>query len=202
MTLYGTYLLPFGRNQMLLGKANTLVNQIVGGWQFSPVVTYSSGLPFTLSDSECGQQVPGSAPCYPNGSSGGLKTGVSGFAGGGLTFYKSVLPGGVSANNTINICNTPSGGFTCPALDQIGNIGRNTGWGPHFFNADLSLQKNFPIRESILAQFRIDAFNGFNHINFGNPGGNVEQTGSITSGPGPGGTTSPRQLQFSFRVQF
>ncbi len=202
MTLYGTYQLPFGRNKMFLSHANMIVDEIVGGWQFSPVMTYASGLPFTLSYSECGASVPGSAPCYPNGNTSGLKTGVQGYPGNGLQYYNSVLPGGANSTTALNICNTPSAGFTCPGLDTIGNIGRNTAWGPHFFNADLSLQKNFPIRESILAQFRVDAFNGFNHINFANPGGNVEQTGSISSGPGPGGTTSPRQLQFSLRVQF
>jgi hypothetical protein len=48
----------------------------------------------------------------------------------------------------------------------------------------------------------MDAFNAFNHINFANPSGNIGSYGSISSGPGPGGTTNPRQLQFTGRVQF
>jgi hypothetical protein len=92
--------------------------------------------------------------------------------------------------------------FTAPALDQIGTVGRNSVFGPHFFNTDASLQKNFPIHEIASVQFRVDAFNVFNHINFGNPGGNIEQPGSISQGPGVDGTPNPRQLQFSVRVQF
>jgi len=45
----------------------------------------------------------------------------------------------------------------------------------------------------------MDAFNGFNHINPGNPGGNIESDGTITGGA-PGAL--PRQLEFSLRVQF
>jgi hypothetical protein len=64
------------------------------------------------------------------------------------------------------------------------------------------VQKNFPIKERVALQFRMDAFNAFNHINFGLPGGNIEQSGSITAGPGVDGTANPRQLQFVVRVQF
>ena len=206
---YGSYDLPFGRNKQFLSHANPIVNQLVGGWQFSPVINYSSGLPFTLSYSECGLSVPGDAPCYVNGNPSKLQTKSVGYPGGpnGLSYYNSVLPGGVAGGTKVNgvaitLANTPSGGFSASALDTIGNTGRNSKYGPHFFNGDLSLQKNFPVKESISAQLRVDAFNGFNHINYGNPSGNVEQNGSITSGPGVNGSATPRQLQFSGRIQF
>src|ERR1700689_899530 len=96
----------------------------------------------------------------------------------------------------------PTSSFTEAGLDQIGNRGTNSYIGPGYFNGDLSLQKNFPIHESILAQFRVDAFNGFNHINPANP--SASQTGSdgtITSEPALGIYTNPRQMQFSLRVQ-
>ena len=70
------------------------------------------------------------------------------------------------------------------------------------FNTDLALQKDFPIHEVASVQFRVDAFNVFNHINFGTPGGNIDQDGAIGNGPFPDGSSHPRQLQFSFRVQF
>jgi hypothetical protein len=65
----------------------------------------------------------------------------------------------------------------------------------------MSLMKNFLIREKYTAQFRADFFNAFNHINLGNPGGNIDN-GSIGSGPGPSGTTNPRQVQLTARIQF
>ena len=104
---------------------------------------------------------------------------------------------------------TLGGQFTAAPLDTIGNSGRNSVFGPNYFNGDLSMQKNFPIRESLFAQFRLDAYNGLNHINFGVPGGptteataSIENTGSITGGPLPGAGTNPRQLQLSVRLQF
>jgi hypothetical protein len=73
-------------------------------------------------------------------------------------------------------------GFTQAALDEIGTVGRDAGFGPHFFNTDPSLKKNFPIGESIFVQFRFDAFNDFNHINLGTPNGYIDSDGSITGG--------------------
>jgi hypothetical protein len=92
--------------------------------------------------------------------------------------------------------------FTAPGLDQIGNVGRNSVFGPHLFNTDLAVMKNFPIREVATVQFRMDAFNVFNYINYGTPGGNIEQDGTISGGPFPDGSSHPRQLQFVVRVQF
>ena len=69
----------------------------------------------------------------------------------------------------------------------------------------MSISKNVPIRELVTAQFRMDAFNAVNHINYGNPSGSVQTGGGIGGGPFPAslsGTTNPRQLQFTFHLQF
>ena len=189
LTAYGIYNLPFGRNQQFLNNVNGFVNQLVGGWQFSPVVIVQSGLPYTLSFNGCGAEIPGSAPCYVNGASHLLRTGAVGHAGGpqGVVFYQAQTLGTT---------------FTDPGLNTIGNGGRNNAWGPNFYNVDMSAMKNFTIHERVTLQFRADAFNAFNHINFGLPSGNIQSAGNITSGPGPGGTTNPRQMQFTGRVQF
>jgi hypothetical protein len=189
-TAYGLYKLPFGKNQMLLSDVNSVVDKIVNGWEISPVFIWQSGLPFTLGINNCSKYVSDSAPCRPNGSAGGLKTGAKGTPGNKLNPVTFFTPPGLG------------GAFTAPSLDQIGNAGRNTAWGPHFFNADMSLIKNVTFHERYTGQFRMDAFNAFNHINYGNPDGNIETGGSITQGPGPNGTTNPRQLQFTLHVQF
>ncbi|MGA7159287.1 MAG: carboxypeptidase regulatory-like domain-containing protein [Acidobacteriaceae bacterium] len=188
LTGYALYKFPFGRGQEFLGQAKGIANQIVSGWELSPTIVYESGIPFTLSFGECGNDIPGDAPCYVNGSSSKLSTGATGYAGGptGLLWYTK---------------QTLGTSFTDPGLDTIGNGGRNNAWGPHLFNSDISLMKNFLLSRYTL-QFRMDAYNAFNHINFGLPGGNVEQNGNITSGPGPNGTSNPRQLQFTARFVF
>jgi hypothetical protein len=78
-------------------------------------------------------------------------------------------------------------------------VGRNSVYGPHFFNTDLSVMKSFPIHEAVSIQFRMDAYNVFNYISFGSPSG---VDGTISNGPGKDGTANPRQLQLSLRVQF
>ena len=66
----------------------------------------------------------------------------------------------------------------------------------------MSLLKNTPIHENINAQFRIDAFNVFNHIAAGNPGSNcIDCSGAgIITGMAIG--QGPRQLEFSATFTF
>lgn len=198
LTAYGLYKLPFGKGQSLMSHSSGFVNQLVSGFEFSPTVVVQSGLPFTMSTAGCGSLLPGSAPCYVDGSPSNLKHVYSGFPGAGLREFQDVAPAGHT------VCDTPSGGFTCAPLDTIGNSGRNTSFGPNFYNVDMSAMKNFTIRDRYTLQLRADAYNGFNHINFGSPNGTIDQSsaGSISSGAGPGGTANPRQMQFTARLQF
>jgi outer membrane receptor protein involved in Fe transport len=213
VTIYGSYDLPFGRKGMFFSNSPGWANEIIGGWQLSPVINWASGEPFTLSYNECNASIGGtSAPCYPNGRGAFLKTHLSSLnpITHQKTFFAPVVPSGH------NLCDGYQnyGGFTCPGLDQIGNAGRNDAFGPGFFNTDLSLQKNFPIWESIVGQFRVDAYNAFNIVSSGNPGGgggstaSIESYGYINSGsgsnqyPGYAPGAQPRLLQFSVRFTF
>jgi outer membrane receptor protein involved in Fe transport len=190
--LYGTYQLPFGKNQMFGSGVPRWADEVIGGWQFSPVLTWSSGLPFTLGvGGGCGASVPGSAPCYPNGSGLSVNHHLTGF--NPTTHSRTYF----------TAADVPTSVFPQAGLDQIGTMGRNSVYGPGYFNTDLSLQKNFPIYESVLLQFRIDAYNGFNYINAGNPGTTNTGTDAVITGePALNVYTNPRQLQFSFRIQF
>ena len=209
-TSYGLWHLPFGRGEMYANNKNWLVNGLIGGWEYSPILVWQSGLPFSLSYSDCAASIPGDAPCQPNGNVNKLNRQVQGTPGVGTgvhQFNAVISAGDVAAGH--NLCNASSvsGGFSCPGLDQIGNIRRNTAWGPGFFNADMSIFKNVEIRERVTAQFRMDAYNAFNHINLGNPNGAIDSSssGQITGGPYPtgiGGSTNPRQLQFTVHLQF
>jgi hypothetical protein len=191
---YGLYQLPFGHNQMVGANANKIVDEIIGGWQISPILTWGGGLPFTLIYNECGQNVPGDAPCYPNGRGAFLKTNLGSYDP--IAHRRQFFNGITLGQN----------GITNPGLDTIGNMGRNPKLGPSFFNTDMALQKNFPIHESLFVQFRFDAYNIFNHINSGYGTGVTIPVDSgnqyINGGQGVAGYTNPRKLQFSFRIQF
>jgi hypothetical protein len=207
LTAYGSYDLPFGKGKQFAQNVNRLTDEIIGGYQLSFVTNWSGGLPFSVSYNESGQNVndtPNPATSgggVPN-ATGKMHTGLTGFVtnSGGTgtrTFYQQ---------QTTNVITDPGTGvFTNPGLDNFGNAGLNTYRGPSFFSTDMAITKAFTIHESIVTKFRMDAFNAFNHITAGNPGGNIESTGTITGeggGCGPGNDCGPRQLEFSLHVQF
>ncbi|WP_420818763.1 TonB-dependent receptor domain-containing protein [Occallatibacter savannae] len=191
---YGSYDLPFGRGKQFAQNANKASDLIIGGWQLSYVLNLANGLPYSVNmgggfgnNQDCNHNTGGSsAPCRPN-TSGHIKTNLT----------KAKVSGGTVSRDLW----TPQPQlFSFPGLDVIGNVGANTYRGPGFFNTDMALTKGFTIHESWVAKFRMDAFNAFNHINPGNPDGNIFGTGHI-GGTGPSSYPT-RQLEFSARIQF
>jgi hypothetical protein len=192
------YELPFGQGKPYLGDVSKGLNYLVGGWQLSNTTNWSSGLPWTPSFGECGSEQDVGI-CRPNKGSGSLNMGV-----GSLdklthtrTYYTPVS----------NIVTNP-GVFTDPGAGNLGNIGRNVFHGPSGFYSDLSIVKNFPIKERLKAQFRMDAFNIFNHGVYAFSGNNGAQTCIDCSGGNNGKITNledgtnMRQLQFAIRFDF
>jgi hypothetical protein len=80
-------------------------------------------------------------------------------------------------------------------------VGRNSLFGPNFFNADASLSKRFQIGERVAGQFRAELFNAFNHVNLGQPNATVDAParGKITS---LANLTQMRKWQFGLRFDF
>jgi hypothetical protein len=103
-----------------------------------------------------------------------------------------------------------NGPWQRPQVGEFGTSGRNSFRGPQFFNTDLSIFKNFTITERVRAQFRFNAFNVFNKVNWGTPGVFWSEFGfggdncadcnrpmTIDHHGGP-----MRQLQFAAKVSF
>jgi hypothetical protein len=194
ITSYGSYDLPFGKGRQFAPGANSVTNALIGGWQLSGTTNWSGGLPFTLTYTECGSNVP-DGPCDPSATQR-LATKLTPFVPGSngvgtRTFYAQHALG--------------DGTFVNPGLDNYGNVGMNTYRGPRFFSADMATSKTVTIHESVAVKFRFDAFNVFNHIVSGNPSGNIESVGTINAGGqgyGQSQDFGPRQLEFSLRVEF
>lgn len=149
----GEYALPFGKGRALLHNANGWVNALAGGWRFNYVYIYQSGLPFnvgcptaTTSDFGCNAfLVPGQDP----------------YAG---------------PHNRKQWLN-PAAFAAPPAATQIGQsdlsvLGgmANQLRGPGIKNLDASLFKRFALRERTELEFRAEAFNLSNSVDFNNPG--------------------------------
>jgi hypothetical protein len=62
----------------------------------------------------------------------------------------------------------PNPGAFAPAgaLTGFGTIGRNSVYGPHFFDVDMALMKDVRITEHVTFSFGAHAYNLFNHPNF------------------------------------
>jgi hypothetical protein len=93
--------------------------------------------------------------------------------------------------------------------DVAGNLGRNTVIGPGVMNLNVSVARNFALREKLCLQVRVDAVNATNHVNFGLPATALTVAASgnraIFNSPGFGQITSAnnaRNLQIVTRLTF
>ena len=155
------------------------------GWSVNSLMTFHGGQP--LDEVRSGYDIIGSP-----------------FAGVSHSFQKSAAFTGVTWINAGQISGLPSA-FCLPAIDGGtapcsgpnifgGDLRRNQIYGPGFSDVDLSVLKNIPITERVRAQFRVEMFNTFNHINLAsgvgatNPGnGNITDTiGDFNGAPGIG----------------
>jgi len=193
LVVYGSYDLPFGKGKDYLQSANHATDLIVGGWQISDTLNWSGGLPFSLGYNESGSNIA-NGPGDPSETKR-MPTHLTSFQAGN---------GGTGTRNFYDKHALGDGTFVNPGLDHFGNAGLNTYRGPSFFTSDMALTKAFSIWESVETKFRVDAYNVFNHINPGNPGGNIESQGTISGEAAGcvGSTCGPRQMEFSLRIQF
>src|SRR5579884_2027988 len=171
-----TYELPIGRGKAVLGNSSRFVDVILGGWQLNGITTFSAGQFHNVT----------TAQFWPNISP---------------TFNRSVpnvIGNPKAGQNPRGLWFNPAA-FAYPTLRVEGNAGRNQFQVPGIANWDMSLFKNTPITERVNAQLRFEAFNVFNHTQFGVP--NLvwpsPTFGTITSTQ-----VSARLLQLGLRLMF
>ena len=89
--------------------------------------------------------------------------------------------------------------FATPPAYTLGNIGRNSVYGPGLQTMDIALARSLQIKEKTTFQFRFEAFNALNKTNLGTPNRyvNEPQFGTITMAMTPG-----REIQLSGRLSF
>ena len=134
---------------------------VLGGWQFSGIETFQSGLPLTASLSNVGCAAGTGATCNDPTGSGCLL---------------SASPLGCRPNQIGNPnANAPhtytdwfnAAAFAVPGATQTTETTERPGAirGPGFWNTDLSLFKNMKFGERLTGQLRWETFNTFNHTN-------------------------------------
>ena len=133
----------------------------------------------------------------------------------GRPFLNNTLPQGridpvaAAITGLPNVVGDPSGpktvdqwfniaAFAAPAQFTFGNAGTGILVGPGYFNLDLGIHRNFPIRERLTLSYRAELFNSFNRANFGVPNSSIgnPQAGQIS------GTSAARIVQMALKLVF
>jgi hypothetical protein len=129
----------------------------------------------------------------------------------GLLTYQSGAPikfTGVQVTGNPGSNVTPGAYFNTSVVQLLPGFTEETNpWyyagvnGPHFFNIDASLVKDFHITERVKFSLRMDAFNSLNNVNLNAPNMSV---GSATFGKSTDvlNNTFGRQLQLGLRLAF
>ena len=173
--LSGIYLLP-------LRGQGAFLSRLAQAWSVSPIVNLQSGNPF-------------SPIVQVTDTRGSLEAFNRPFLVPGVPL---ILP-----NPTPNQWINPAA-FLRQATG-FGDAGRNILTGQGFADVDLAIAKETKIRERVSLQFRSEAFNLFNHPNFGQPQNNlaVASFGQITATRTTRGDLgSSRQIQLGLKLLF
>lgn len=215
--------LPFGKGKRFLNQGG-IANAIFGGFQFTSIITLSSGVPLGVVDPRgtlnrtirSGRQSATSSLTTKE-----IKelTGVFVTPNGVFAINPSVLFALGSNGQRLDLTQPLPAGVTiasirgASAVDQApfegqvfflnqpgetGNLQRNFINGPKFINVDMGLSKNIRFGETVRLQLRGEAFNVFNRPNFFTGDFNVNSTsfGQIFS------NYAPRIVQFGARFDF
>jgi hypothetical protein len=191
------YDLPFGRGQHYFSGVSGAANKIVGGWQVSGILTFSTGQ-YESPTLPADWQVFGAfATSFPNKVGPAYTPASSRTYATWFNINSFVYPGcPVGVLNPI----TSGPGVNCPnAIHLQGNAGRNSLEEPGINNWDLSLFKHTRISERLDTELRAEVYNAWNHTQFAAP------NASLT--PGQFGVISsvleqPRVIQVAFKLLF
>jgi hypothetical protein len=194
---------PFFRQQ------HGFTGHVLGGWELSGITSFNSGVSTTVT------QVPDPFACAldtsnPNVCAAGRVPGT--YLGGlGINSPNVDIVARADQVSPVHLTKTQKQWFTtssfAAAQGHFGSARPGSFLSPGVERIDLGLLKNFRFTENINLQMRAEAFNLFNHTNFGGSGGGVGVNG-IDTGLGDtnfGQATSarmPRTMQFSGKMYF
>ncbi len=170
-----TYDLPFGTNRQFR-TSNRILDQVIGNWQVNTILTFHSGLPYTLVTA---------GDIANTGNSGNYerlnKIGNLSVANKGISEWF----------NTAAV--------SVPQAYTFGNLGRNSLRSDWSKNDDLSVFRSFPLPREKSVEFRAEAFNFSNTPTWAAPHNNISVAhfGQVTST-----SSTSRQIQFALKIRY
>jgi Carboxypeptidase regulatory-like domain len=161
-----------------------LAKRFTAGWELSGVATFAKGEPVQLNEND-DNSLLGAFNANADSPS---------YANNGTTLFENKNP-------RKGLPYFTPGFFVPEPVGQVGNAMRRYFSGPGIDNYDMALLKTTTITESTKLQFRAEAFNVFNHAQFRNPDGLVNDTGQGGFGYVTG-ANDPRIMQVALKFIF
>lgn len=170
-TANAVYELPFGSGKRFLNDGGVL-NKIVGGWSFSSIGLWHTGHPLTVTMNINASQLPDGND--QTNQRPDLVPGVPILLPGGVhnetiqinpaAFAPPLLdPGGLIDPVTGNCVNT------CGLVSRFGTAPNGLIRALNAWQIDIALLKQTKLTERISAEFGVQVFNIFNHVQLGDP---------------------------------
>lgn len=192
------YQLPFGTGRQFR-SGNPILDNTIGGWQFSGIVQEHSGTPMSVGGSCTGYGII-DASCYPNYTAVGSVGSLAGVTWTGGSPWQNGRPTTAAAATSTHYLNGAA--FVNPAAGTYGNVARTAPldlFAPRFGEVDLSVRKTIQLRESLKLSIQADAFNVSNSVYLSAPNATV---GSSSFGEYSSQANQQRKWQFSSRLTF
>jgi hypothetical protein len=152
---------------------NSFLEGALGNWELSPIVTVQTGTPFN-----------------PVSGIDNSRT--------GLNADRPNVTGNPYLKNRATLQWLNPASYAENPVGTFGDSGWNSVTIPHYIDVDAAMVRTFPVHDEVNFQFRAEAFNLFNHTNFGQPSNNLSTAtfGKILS------SNSARILQLAAKLNF
>jgi outer membrane receptor protein involved in Fe transport len=180
-----SYELPWGKGRKWGSEWSGVTNGILGGWKLGGIFQARTGLPITVLD--------------------GRNRSLQNERGGDRP---NCVGNPVPSNQTVTAASSAAAdsrwldinAFEMVALGTFGNCPVGVARAPGYSDVDLVLSKNFELGSQRRLEFRVEAFNAFNHPSFGPPARDISVPntfGLITST-----VSSPRVIELALKFYF
>jgi hypothetical protein len=187
--------------ELQYGKEFTGLKKVaLSGWQTNVIAGWQSGKVFSIVSSGSGAD----NPIESDGKAHGFSNRAVPQNNGGSDRPDTIKDPRIGHKTLSEFFDTTA--FAPQPLGTIGNTQRNSMFGPHFRDVDLSLFKNFPVTERATIQFRVETFNISNTPNFYIENNNSSNQSFGNAAFGSISATdpnyNPRQYQFVLKALF
>jgi hypothetical protein len=187
------YELPVGTGKKFLDNSSALA-KIIGGWQLSGILRYTSGPTLGVSATQANPVYRGGATAEGIGGSTAIPQTADIVAGAPMKLDTDDFDPRTDRYLNIAAFAQPTGAFgsSMPTIDGLRGFAS--------LNEDVALSKTINMQGRSTLQIRVEMFNALNRVVFGSPAsniGNAETFGRITSQ-----SNSPRNMQIALKVTF